>query len=405
MNHHSLLRIRIKLANIPGDYDTAFASRRETGQLPKKSPFPSPADFEMTIYATARSSLAAFAPQIPTLLAGLSPTRAQIIAEQIRRLVSRGQQSRLIILTTSDVDSPARPVAALVAVVPHGEQPCDAATVLHAGTLRPLVQTELLVVIDKLAVEFNRQLRRHQVQFVQWATDADAASQDRVENRATLWCTALGFQPISTLDYLCGPTAGIADNPAPAKHADTTAVSFRRFQWSDRDAYSALIALVNESYIETLDCPELSKFRTTGQVLAGYRASDSFAPQLWFTATDQNGIDVGCAILATHLDQHSTIGSIEIVYMGLVPAARGNGLGRQLLQHVFQVARSVGAKQVLLAVDESNTPAKKIYSRAGLAPVVHEKVWVRAVQPAAISEKFSRHRSPTFTENSSIDHS
>ena len=64
--------------------------------------------------------------------------------------------------------------------------------------------------------------------------------------------------------------------------------------------------------------------------------------------------------------------------MGLVPEARGNGIGTTIVAHVFEHARKIGGQRVILAVDEANTPARAIYNQAGFEPLISETVWVKS---------------------------
>lgn len=53
----------------------------------------------------------------------------------------------------------------------------------------------------------------------------------------------------------------------------------------------------------------------------------------------------------------------------IVKAAwRGCGLGRQLVEHVFDWARAAGITRVTLLADQDNAPALDFYSRLGFTP-------------------------------------
>ena len=57
----------------------------------------------------------------------------------------------------------------------------------------------------------------------------------------------------------------------------------------------------------------------------------------------------------------------EVVYLGLTPAARGRGLGRAVIRHALEPARS-HAPILELAVDLRNTPAVRLYRSTGFHP-------------------------------------
>ena len=127
----------------------------------------------------------------------------------------------------------------------------------------------------------------------------------------------------------------------------------------------------------------MSTYRTARQTLRGYQTSSAFDSNIWFTAHDEFGAPIGCVILARHEPaapaDNGSKPIIEIVYMGLVPEARGTGRGKSLVQHAFTAARDAGAERIILAVDQNNYPARTIYDLAGLQPMLSETVWAKLV--------------------------
>jgi len=348
---------------------------------------------------------------IPSLIGELSIGRAQIAIEQIRRVAEAGQQDRLVILTTSETGRENQPVAAAIAVIQSGldnHVTGDVAAVVHAGKLCDLDGINDDSIVASLSTALDNELRVIGVNFVHWATD-EVKTGDSPPLPSTGWCDRFGFQPIGTLDYLCAPVPSDPNKPfcvQPSPAQQNRPLRFHPVSWDNSDrredlsAFDQLAQLVDRTYVNTLDCPALSEFRSTLQVLEGYRASEAFDQSLWFAVTDPNiqntsEREVGCVILAKHqsaeppanVDEANLGGSVEIVYMGLVPEARGNGFGKQLVQKSFDVARDIGAGQVLLAVDQINHPAKLIYQLAGLKPIVHETIWVKLIDPKIESEK------------------
>jgi ribosomal protein S18 acetylase RimI-like enzyme len=49
------------------------------------------------------------------------------------------------------------------------------------------------------------------------------------------------------------------------------------------------------------------------------------------------------------------------------PAAQRTGVGLPLLRHILDAARSLGYERVSVWTAEENTPARKLYARAGMA--------------------------------------
>lgn len=62
-------------------------------------------------------------------------------------------------------------------------------------------------------------------------------------------------------------------------------------------------------------------------------------------------------------------GVVEIKRMWLRPDVRGRGLGRFLLESLENRARALGAKEVLLGVNESLVEACELYRASGYEPV------------------------------------
>src|SRR5688500_1132711 len=59
----------------------------------------------------------------------------------------------------------------------------------------------------------------------------------------------------------------------------------------------------------------------------------------------------------------------EILSVAVSPARRGQGLARALLNLHMRRLAGLGARTVFLEVDEDNTPARRLYARAGFQEV------------------------------------
>src|SRR5438552_1848995 len=64
------------------------------------------------------------------------------------------------------------------------------------------------------------------------------------------------------------------------------------------------------------------------------------------------------------------------------PAARGRGLGTQLLHAALRIAAETGAVAVDLEVDADHQRAARLYAREGFRPLARAR-WVRTLEPAA----------------------
>ena len=187
-------------------------------------------------------------------------------------------------------------------------------------------------------------------------------------------CERAGLVRIGGLMYLSGRvpngdselpdgTPVLGERPAPLAPDFTIRTVHEGDAGFEGDRRHLMLAL-DRSYQQTLDCPELCGLRDTADVLESHRATGVFDPTLWFLAF--RGDDpVGCALYA----RSRTGRSIELVYLGLSPEVRGRGLAAHLLWRGLRMARDRSVKEVACAVDERNTPAIRLYGRAGMREV------------------------------------
>lgn len=78
-----------------------------------------------------------------------------------------------------------------------------------------------------------------------------------------------------------------------------------------------------------------------------------------FMAEDDDGT-LGCVALLAMAD-----GGFEVAKMTVADAARGQGLGRRLLQHCIDRATALGASRLYLETNDSLAPALGLYRAMG----------------------------------------
>lgn len=160
-----------------------------------------------------------------------------------------------------------------------------------------------------------------------------------------------GLEHIADLLYLVSPASSFPAN------SPTDELDFAAFSSTIADSFAQL---VQRTYEGTCDCPRLNGVRPIDEVLEGYRAVGRWTPSHWLVARSE-GREVGCLLLAAH-DEHKLW---ELVYMGVVPEARGRGLGLAMTRHGQWLAGRAGAERLVLAVDAANEPAIRGYAAAG----------------------------------------
>ncbi len=146
-------------------------------------------------------------------------------------------------------------------------------------------------------------------------------------------------------------------------------LSFEPHDPTDQDR---LIELVDATYQDTRDCPELNGVRPTEDVLAGYRATGEFDPARWLIVRHAER-DVGCLLLADHPAQEQW----ELVYMGLVVSARGQGWGKQIARQAQWLTGRSGQPKLVVAVDSANWPAVDMYESVGFRRWDTRQIYVK----------------------------
>lgn len=210
---------------------------------------------------------------------------------------------------------------------------------------------KLLKAATELAV-------RGQTRMIQALLDTDACL-------AAERLLAAGFEHCGDLLYLVSLA-----NAFPSKHI----ASGLKFEPSSGIARDRIASIVERTYAATRDCPRLNGVRPIAEVLEGYQAVGRFDPARWLLVR-YGGDDVGCLLLANHA-QHRLW---ELVYMGIVPEARGKGFGLAVTRHAQWLAGRGGAERLVLAVDAANEPAIKGYAAAGFATWDRRSVFIKVL--------------------------
>jgi mycothiol synthase len=146
-------------------------------------------------------------------------------------------------------------------------------------------------------------------------------------------------------------------------------IHFKAFVTTDPRVFEQTLL---RSYEGTLDCPELNGVRAIEEIMAGHQSQGKHDPQRWWLLY-QNGNPVGVLLLTEILEWNS----LDISYLGVVPEARGAGLGRLLAGKSLVEARAANTSQVTLAVDSRNHPALHLYRSLGFEPHEQRAVFLR----------------------------
>jgi len=193
-----------------------------------------------------------------------------------------------------------------------------------------------------------RACRRHGVRLIQSLTEPDAAGPlAPVLEQA-------GFERLAVLAYMrrsVGPEDRDLELAAGLAWPHYSLLRHRKFART-----------IAATYQDSLDCPRLAGLRSVDDAIATHRHTGTFAPHAWRLALEA-GQPVGVSLV------NNLQGRGELVYLGVVPAARGRGMGRTLLARAIRDTAGMGLPSMGLAVDVANAPAMHLYEEAGFREI------------------------------------
>ncbi len=175
-----------------------------------------------------------------------------------------------------------------------------------------------------------------------------------------------GFDLITRLVYLRRPLA-----PSDAEPDGTPpgpSLTYLAYSDATREVFHETLL---RSYEGTQDCPELNGVREVAEVIAGHKAQGVFDPTRWWLAL-AGGSPAGVLILTEVADWASW----DVAYVGVVPEARGRGVGASLMRRALAAAAASQALQLTLAVDARNETAQHLYARLGFEPFDERDVYL-----------------------------
>ena len=128
--------------------------------------------------------------------------------------------------------------------------------------------------------------------------------------------------------------------------------------------------LVESTYVDTRDVPELNGQRDIQNTLEGYASTICGRPETWWAVQCQ-GANIGCLLLTPTAAKWQ-----ELTYLGLVPEWRGKGLSKVVMNFVRDWALENGTQGFTLAVDIRNTPAIRLYQSYGFETQGFVQAWI-----------------------------
>jgi ribosomal protein S18 acetylase RimI-like enzyme len=193
-----------------------------------------------------------------------------------------------------------------------------------------------------------------------------------------------GLERMALLEYLerALPRAGTLARPEIPAGWSIEAAAPRTILSGDdasrlpAEARATLTAVLESTYVDTLDCPGLAGLRATSDVLDGHFGVG--ARRRHWLILRRNGAACGVCLLNDSPDGTSS----ELAYFGLAPAVRGLGLARILLAAALHEVSAARVGAITLAVDARNAPAKRLYASNGFRQTTSRVALVRAARRA-----------------------
>ncbi|MCH2136851.1 MAG: GNAT family N-acetyltransferase [Phycisphaerales bacterium] len=140
---------------------------------------------------------------------------------------------------------------------------------------------------------------------------------------------------------------------------------------ADQDRVASLL---DRTYQGTLDCPGLLGKRDSVDTIQGHKHSGTPVAELW-CIIEIDGQDAGLLFTSKQPD------AFDLVYIGLVPEARGRGFGRAALSTLLHTLQPDGRRRVRLSVDSANTPAVHLYEQSGFSTITTARALIATISP------------------------
>jgi mycothiol synthase len=219
-----------------------------------------------------------------------------------------------------------------------------------------LEPSEEIATATLLQTELDRRLEAAGLAMCQALLPAAAADAARC-------LSGTGYRHTATLLYLNSTTQQFP-REFPARSLE--------FEPYREEQSNRLADIIEQTYLGSLDAPELDGVRKTEDVIDGYKMTGSYSPSRWFFVRHE-GADIGCLLLT----DHPGLQQWELIYIGLVPSARGCGWGTEIVRYAQWQARQSKTEGLLVSVDQANEPAVATYARSGFSELDRREVWIK----------------------------
>jgi len=131
--------------------------------------------------------------------------------------------------------------------------------------------------------------------------------------------------------------------------------------------------VISQTYEDSLDCPALRGVREMPDVIAGHKCSGVFCPEAWWiVAHGDQAAPSGCILVNDSVKAPAA----DIVYMGVVPEFRRQGLASAMLERAVLQASERNCEVISVAVDARNDYAMRVYEQSGFVEIHRRLAYV-----------------------------
>jgi mycothiol synthase len=274
-------------------------------------------------------------------------------AGQVSDFLRHAAQRNIDLTETWAATADGKPLWAILPVISPGKT----ALLFTPAEILPPNDPPIATAADQLMREVCRELVNRQIHLAQILIDSKLAS-------ARQFFRDRQFKEMAELVYLNGS--------APRSSRPAILPSELHWETYSPQTHALFAAAIQASYRQSLDCPGLTGMRHIEDVIDGHKATGEFDPRLWRVlckGTEPMGVLLLSRIVGTD--------ALELVYLGLVPEARGRGWGDLAMQEAMHSVVRENRRRLSLAVDKINTPALKLYGRYGLTPLTSKLAMIR----------------------------
>ena len=136
---------------------------------------------------------------------------------------------------------------------------------------------------------------------------------------------------------------------------------------------SQLANLIERTYEDSQDFPELQGQRTGDQAIRSHRTQGKYHPE-WWLVIEQNGVAVGILFFA----EHTELEQVELIYIGIIKKYRNQGFAKGALAQAIRKFKRE-KQSLFLGVDARNLAAVRLYESLGFEKISRQRIFFHSL--------------------------